>query len=68
MLKVLVPPGVEVVNGDEKGLSTPRARSTGPLVRILGGGVLGLTVIEANAPAPSWSRRRSVHGWVIRIR
>jgi len=68
MLKVIVPPGVEVVNSDEKAVSAPGARGTGPLVRILGGGVLGLTLVEADAPAPSWSRRRSVHGWVIRIR
>lgn len=68
MLKVIVPPGVEVVSGDEKAVSAHEAEGNGPLVRIVGGGVLGFTLVEADASPPSRSRRRSVRMWMIRIR
>ena len=67
VLKVIVPEGVEVTNGDETVVEAPDTPGAWPLVRILSGGIAGFTSVEVDPMVPSRPGWRSLHLWVIRI-
>ncbi len=68
VLRVIVPEGVGVAYHDEIVAGPADVAGIRPEVRIVGGGLAGLTVIEVDPMAPPWPRRRSLRPWVIRIR